>query len=126
MSITPAVDNARGRRDGSLVLFTWILLSANADGLPVEIPEWADRTWFVGSAGDVFGGATLSIEGSNDGVTFYTLANAAGGTPLTFTAGGCKTVIENPLFMRPNLTVVGAGASITVSVLIRRPAALRQ
>lgn len=126
MPIQPTVVNEIGQRDGSMILWKWVLLTATPDGTPVQLPEWADRTWTVGAAGDAFGGATVAVEGSNDGVTFYGLNDAAGGAALTIaTPGGCKTVIQNPLYMRPNLSVVGAGASITVYLLIRRAQPLR-
>lgn len=124
--VTPSVNNKIGNEDRSIALYTWVLTTADFNGLAVELPEWADRTWMAGVTGDAFGGATVEIQGSNNNVDFYGLSNAAGGTALTFTAGGVKTVIENPLFMRPRLSVVGAGATITVSVLVRRPMGLRQ
>ena len=125
MPIQPTVVNEVGQRDGSMMLWKWILLTATPDGIPVQIPEWADRTWMIGSAGDAFGAATVVIEGSNDGVTFYTLNDAAGGAALSTTVGTCKTVIQNPLYMRPNLSVVGVAASITVYLLVRRAQPLR-
>ena len=126
MPITPTPTNSLGTEDRSIVRWTWILTTAVPDGLPIDLPEWGDRTWTVGAVGDVFGAATVTVEGGADGVSFYPLNDAAGGAALTFTTGGCKTVIQNPYFMRPNLTVPGVGASITVSVLVRRANPLRQ
>lgn len=119
------VVNSLGNEDGSIIRYTWVLLTADPNGDSIILPEYADRTWMAGAAGDAFGAATVEVQGSNDGVTFYGLNDAAGGAVLTFAAGGCKTVIQNPLFMRPRLSVVGVAASITVSVLVRRANPLR-
>jgi hypothetical protein len=117
---TPNMDVAGD--GGSVLLFVWTLTSANADGAPVEMPPWADRCW---QAFGTWGGATLSLEGSNDGVNWFVLSNAAAGTAATQTANGGKQTIEAPRYTRPNLTVPGAGASVTVSLLLRRNQPMR-
>lgn len=122
MPITPTVSRDVGERDGSTALWTWILVTATPDGSPLEWSEWADRTW---QATGTFGGATVTIEGSNDGATWFPLTNAAGAAAATFAAAGGKAVIETPRYVRPNLTVVGAGASITVTLFGRRNTPLR-
>lgn len=104
------------------ILFTWALTTANADGAPVEYTQWADRGF---SAVGTWGGATLTVEGSNDGTNWLPLSNAAGGTAATFTANGAKSIIEGLRFIRPNLTVPGAGAAVTVQALMRRAQPLR-
>lgn len=110
--------------DGSddVVLLTWALTTANADGAPMEWSQWADRTF---TASGTWGGATATIEGSNDGATWFPLSNAAGGTAGTFTANGCKAIIEVPRYVRPNLTTPGTGATVTVILHARRPQMLR-
>lgn len=110
--------------DGSVVVYSWTLTSANNDGAGMPYAEWADRCWQA--AGGTWGGATLKIEGSNDGgTTWFTLANAAGGSGTSFTAdGGCNT-IESPLLARPRLTTVGVGASVPVICVARRHTGMR-
>ena len=122
MPITPTSTGALSTYDGSLFQWTWVLTTAVPDGLPIEWTEWADRTT---QATGTFGGATCAIEGSNDNVNWFTLSNAAGATAATFTAAGVKTIIELPRYMRPNLTVVGVGATITVILVARRANPLR-
>lgn len=129
-TITPTVSRDIGERDGSCVQHRYVLLTADPDGTPIEWSEWCDRTW---QAWGTWGGATLSIQGSNDTAaqvaagtaTWFTLTNAAGGTACTFTADGGKAAIETPRWVRPNLTVVGAGASVTVVSFARRQTPLR-
>ena len=112
-------------QDGSVAQWTWTLTTADPNGVAIEMPEWADRNFQVGISTDTFGSATCSIQGSNDGITFSTLSNAAGATTATFTAAGFKTIIELPRFMRPSLTAVGVGATITCILVARRANPLR-
>lgn len=102
--------------------YVWPITTANPDGTPIEWVQWADRCF---TASGTWGGATLTIQGSNDGVVWLPLSNAAGGTAATFTADGLKSIIELPRYVRPNLTVAGAGATVTVTLLARRQQPLR-
>lgn len=121
-TVTPTRSNDVGTGDGSVVQYTWTLTSSNRDGLPVEMVEWADRTL---TATGTWGGATLTLQGSNDNTTFLTQSNAAGGSAATLTADGMITPIEAPRYFRPNLTVAGVGASLTVILTLRRANPLR-
>ena len=133
--VVPTVTNtlAQSQGDGSIILWTWILTTANPIGLPIGIPEWSDRTWsFLDGASDVAGAATCNIIGANSIQNLSAvnngnrLNNAAGGAPIIVTAIGTATVIENPLYMAPALSVPGTAAVWTINLLIRRPAAIRQ
>lgn len=117
--------NTLGHGDGSLARFTWALTTADPTGTEALYAEWADKTWAIDSAS--WGGATLTLQGSNDGTNWFTLANAAGGTALTFTSGACSGAcsIETPLYVRPKLTTVGVGAVVGVTLLVRRATPLR-
>ena len=117
-----AFSNDVGARDGSVVQFTWALTSTNTDGGLIKFPEWADVCFtFTGT----WGGATAAVEGSNDGTTWLPLSNAAGGAAATATANKAMTVIERPLYMRPNLTTAGGGAVLTAIATLRRAQPLR-
>lgn len=104
---------------GSADLVTWVLTTADVDGAPISLPEHADLCW---QAIGTWGGATLTLQGSNTttDAQFMSLTNAAGGTAATFTADGIKNTIETPIYKRPKLTTAGSGASVTVTLLIRR------
>ena len=110
--------------DGSVIAFTWALTTANSDGGGIPFVEWADATWTVTGT---WGGATLKVQGSADNATWVTtgLSNAAGGTEATASADKVFTTIERPNFIRPNLTTVGVGASVTVTATLRRAQPLR-
>ena len=124
MATASVVANA-STGDGSIRTATWTLTTADPTGDAVQMPEWADRTWTVSGT---FGGATCSIEGANTNTDalFTTLSNAAGAAALTFAALGTKTAIELPMNSRPKLTTVGAGATLTVVLVMRRANSMRQ
>lgn len=93
------------------VTVTWAL--GNADtGVATNISRWADRTVHVLGT---FGGATVTIQGSNDNTNWVTL-NDTGGSALTFTAAGMKIIAENPVYMR---ATTSGGAGTAVSVIVR-------
>ena len=123
-TVTPTPSRDIGSGDGSVISFTWVLTSANADGTPFDFAEHADVTW---TATGTWGGATLKVQGSADGSTFVTtgLSNAAGGAEASAASDKHFTTIERPRYLRPILTTVGAGATITVTALARRATPLR-
>lgn len=93
-----------------MVSVTWAL--GNADtGVATSINRWADRTVHVLGT---FGGATVTVEGSNDGVNFLTLSDTTGAA-LMFTAAGMKVILENPIYIRAK-TAGGTGSAVTVIV----------
>lgn len=84
----------------------------NADvGQAHEMAAWPDRTV------QLFGtwaGATIVMEGSNDGTNWATLRDPAGNN-LSFTANGLKAILENPRYIRPSSS---GGAGTDVDVII--------
>lgn len=93
--------------NGLAHVMTWAGLVSGDDGVPYEFGQFRDRS--VQADGN-FGGATLVIEGSNDGVSYTTLRNAFG-DPLAFTSPGLQSVLEPVRFIRPRV-VGGASAAI--------------
>lgn len=106
-----------GEGDNSYALLTWALTTANLDGAPLEL---LDKSECCIQATGTFGGATLVWQGSNDGTNWFTCNNVAGGTAVSLTAAGGMQVIERPRHMRPFLSVAGAGATISVTAMLRR------
>lgn len=89
---------------------SWAL--GNADtGNAVDMHRWADRTVQVLGT---FGGATVTIQGSNDNTNWVTL-NDSGSTALTFTAAGMKLILENPIYVRA-ISAGGTASAITVII----------
>ena len=116
MPITPTAIQV-GEGDGSYELLTWALVTATPDGVAFSKLE---KSECCVQATGTFGGATVTWQGSNDNVNWFTCTNAAGGTAATLTAAGGMQIIERPVYMRPNLTTVGSGATISVTAFLRR------
>jgi hypothetical protein len=112
---TFTTSNVDGSFDGKL--FTYTLTTADPAGDAFEYLQHVDLCF---QAVGTWGGATLTAQGSNNGTDWFSLTNASGGAAITFTADGGKQSIERPRFIRPNLTVVGAGATVVVTVMARR------
>lgn len=128
MAVNPSlVSTAMQGGDGSVIVWQWTLTSANPIGEAVMLPEWADRTWSVSVT--AAGTATLKFEGSNTNVTadFATMHDAAIPATSSWTTGPqCVTTVENPLYVRPNLTTPGTGATWVITLCARRANPMRQ
>lgn len=120
-TVTPSVKDIS--KDGSVFLISWLLTTADNDGAPIDGIEWADRSMLCQSV--AWGGATVGLEGSNDGGAVYVpLADPQGGA-ISKSANAIEAVLELTRLMRPRLTTVGTAASITVSIIARRANPLR-
>lgn len=111
-----------GEDDLSLMLVTWPNLNNTQWlGTPVSMAQHSDATiQFNGT----FNGATVVLEGSNDGTNYFTLTDAAG-TATSYTSKALKQVTERPLFVRPNAnTSVGVATDLSATLLLRRNAPL--
>jgi hypothetical protein len=81
---------------------SWEGFTANGDvGTPLDATRLQDKTVTV--TGTFGTGGALTIKGSNDGVN-YTVLTDPQGNALTFTAAGVEAIMENPLFIRPEMT----------------------
>lgn len=78
---------------------TWAPLHADDDGEPVRLAVYSDRAIQVAGT---FGGASVTIGGSNDGETFHALTDTQG-EPLTLTVGALKQIVELPVFLKPRV-----------------------
>lgn len=106
--------------NGQVMKFTWTITTADPIGtvIPLQYAEWADRTVYV--VGGTWGGATLVWQGGSSS-SFLTLTDAQT-VAISKTADFVETVIETPEYSRPNLTVVGVGATMTVTCIARKGA----
>jgi hypothetical protein len=93
-----------------------LVTTTNHTGVGVEIPGCADKT--VQLIANTAGGATCSIEGSNDNTNWTTL-HQADTSSAEATATAIMAIIENPRYIRARLTTVGSGADWTVVLLAR-------
>lgn len=116
-TIVPTFSKIRGPAGGiDAVVATWTPLAAAGDiGQPLQRTDLADRSVQVAGT---FAGATLVLEGSNDGANYFTLSNPAGAA-LSFTSAGLMQVNQPTAWVRPRVTL-GSGASLTVTLAARR------
>ena len=101
-------------QDGSVMRVTWSAMATGDTGAPFAFSNFADRSIQVLGT---FGGATCTIEGSNDGTNYAALSNS-GGTSIALTSASIQQVLQLSQLIRPNVSG-GAGASITVVMLVR-------
>jgi hypothetical protein len=97
--------------DKRTALVVWDSITQADTGGAVDISRFPDRTVQVSGT---FGGATLTVEGSNDNVTWFTLTNQAGDA-LSFTAAGLELIAQNPKYIRIGRSG-GAGADVNVAI----------
>lgn len=111
-NINPTVNRTVGGAM-STALATWAL--GNADnGIQVEFPDYADRSIQVEGT---FGGATVTIQGSNDGTNWQTLRDPQG-VALTVTSAALKQVLETTRYIRA-ISSGGTGTAVSVTLFAR-------
>lgn len=91
---------------------TWDGMAADDDGEPVRLAVYSDRAIQVAGT---FGGASITIGGSNDGVTYHALTDT-GGNALTLTAAALKQIVELPIYIKPR--VFGGDGTTSLKVVM--------
>lgn len=105
----PSPDTAPGVR-----VWTWALTTANADGAPLDLTAFPDKTVHIFGT---FGSGTLTMQGSNDGSDWQSVRDPQGNA-IAKTASYLGAILENPRYLRPNLTG-STGATVTVILVAR-------
>ena len=103
----------RNRVNGAIVI-TWEALGNADDGGAFALPFAADITAQVIGT---FGGATVTLQGSNDGVHWHALTQRGGSSNMAYTSAACHSANENPAFIRPR-TTGGTGTDVDVIIAI--------
>jgi hypothetical protein len=111
-TIQPSVQNLSAVYGNQAVIYTWVL-AVGDDGAPVAGPGWADRSFQVTGT---FGGASVTIEGSNDGSTYLTL-NDPFGSPLNFPSPALRAVTEVSWVIRPRAVGGDGTTALAVSAI---------
>lgn len=106
-------DGRRELTDHKYVSVAWGGLANGDDGTGALFAGVADKT--VQVLGTFGSGGTVVIEGSMDGSTWAGLTDPQG-DPLSFAAAGINTVLENPKFIRPNVTAGDGTTDLTVII----------
>ena len=103
---------------------TWTpLTTTNADGDPISYASngMGGCTFQVNGTFGV--GGVVVVEGSNNGVNWYTLNDQAN-LAVSFSAAGLKTVRDVPLYMRPRVSAGDGSTSVTVVAAFQKTASL--
>lgn len=99
-------------------LVTWLDLDAtDATGTPITMAGSTVRSVQIDGT---FDSSTVTIEGSNDGVTYFTL-NDPQGNAISKTSAAFEAIQESPRFLRPKVASAGGSTSINIYlILVRR------
>lgn len=98
-------------------LFSWSNMADGDDGEVLEMPENADRT--VQVSGTFGSGGVVQIEGSLDGINYYTLTDPQGNN-LSISNAKIETVTEIVRYIRPRVSSGDVTTSINVHIFARR------
>ena len=112
VTVTPAPN---GNTNGQLVV--WAALANGDTGSPMEGVDFADRTVQIG--GTFGAGGSVTLEGSNDGTTYFALTDPQGNA-ITKTTAALEVIEEGPRYIRPNVTAGDGTTSLTVTLWSRR------
>lgn len=109
-TITSITDN--GALDVCLV--SWPAMGNADTGTAIKLGGASDRSVQIEGT---FGGATVVIQGSNDGTNYETLHDPTG-TAISKTAAALVQVLELSRYIRP-VTSGGTGTSVTVTMVTK-------
>lgn len=118
MAVVAAVISEQKKFGANAHKVLWETCLNTDTGEPVTFPGGTIKSFQVTGT---FGGATVTIEGSNDG-TNYAALTTNGTTAATATTAGIKNIFENTLYIRCNVTGGGGTTDLDVTLLVRRPA----
>lgn len=93
----------------------WETVTCGDTGRAVELKDFNDNTVQVTGT---FNSQTLTIQGSNDNSTWFTLKDFTG-ADATFTAAGGALLAEAPRYIRPSFSG-SSGGNLNVYVELRK------
>lgn len=96
-------------------LSTWDGLRANEEGEAYEVVGTSERSVQVEGELD---GASVAIEGSNDGIHYHALTSPPG-LSLAFRSVGIEAIAEVTRYLRPRVIGGDLGTHLTITILVR-------
>ena len=103
--------------DQTMSVVTWTGITSTSTCEAVKLAHWADRSVQLEGS---FSSGTITITGSNSGNAYATLHDMFSNS-LEFTAAGLSQICEVTGYVKPAISGGGAGTSITITMLCRRP-----
>lgn len=113
--LVDGIPAAQSKYNGDAVVSSWPAMAAGDVGEATTYSTHGDRTAQISGT---FGGTTVTIEGSLDGVSWFTLTDPTNAS-ISVTAAALLGVTEATKYIRPRCTG-GTGVAVTVSVFSRR------
>jgi hypothetical protein len=111
----PTITSTRTQTgNNKVIVFNWLAMATSDDGEPVAFAQYTDKSVQITGT---FGGATVVIEGSNDGTTYAVLTDPQG-NDLNITSAKVEMVSEATRYVRPRVSG-GSGTSINVYLLVK-------
>jgi len=115
------------KNKNSVLVMFWLALGDDDTGKPLEVSTFSDKT--VHMFGTI-GGATISIEGSNDpranpthpshaSAQWQILTDPAGNIISTTADNKLEQILENPWWIRP-ITSGGSGTDMDIYLLLKK------
>jgi hypothetical protein len=101
---------------GKSKLVTWTGLLNTDDGAPADWVDYSDRCFQV--TGTFGAGGSVTIQGSNDGTNWASLADPQGNA-LVFTSQRIEQALELPRYVRPLVTAGDGTTSLTVTLCMK-------
>lgn len=106
------VTNLKTRLPAKIVV--WDAILSGDTGTPLEAVDYPDKTIQVEGT---FDGATLPMQGSNDGTNWRPLTDGQGNA-IAFTGGGIELPAENPRYIRPGAPTSATGNTALVVTVV--------
>ena len=112
-TITATTD--RNTSNGAIIV-TWAAMGGADTGTYFAVPSASNLTL---QHSGTFGGATIVLQGSNDGTSWATLTQTGGSnTAFSYTTAGVHCPVEMPVYVRP-VTSGGTGSAVDAILVCR-------
>lgn len=102
---------------GNVDVVVWSGLLNGDDGQPLEAIDFSDASIQVG--GTFGAGGTIVLEGSNDGVTYFTLTDAQAAA-ISKSAAALEQLAEVCRYIKPHVTAGDGTTSLVATLYMRR------
>lgn len=112
MEAQPSYADVSDRGDNSVKVVTWTDVNEGIACFPARMPDMTRKSLMVHGA---FGGASVEIEGSNDGEHWVSL-RGPDGLVLSLTEENIVTVTQNTVLIKPRI-IGGLETKLTFSLL---------